>query len=202
MIPEKTFREFNTFYAEVVPQYRSKYFVQVRDDRRTIQIFLRNFGWIEVTPLSFTQIYVNIVKNINNKQTHLFILTSTKELIKLYQKLTEDPNASLPKPIVYKEAPPSAPIRPRKPDKKAERKARKSAQKEVQKEVQKESPKEEKKLKEKEKKFKKELLEIEQQMKEEKEKKQEEIVVFYQPEVEPIVEEPKVENENQDEDLF
>jgi len=202
MIPQKTFGDFGAFYNETISPYRSKYFVQVRDNRRTIQIYLRNFGWIEVTPLSFTQIYVDIVKNITNKQTHLFIVTSTKELIKLYQKLTEDPNAPLPKPMVYKEAPPSAPVRPRKVDKKAERKARKKAHQE-QKEQEILQQHETKKKEEKQK-FKQELREIEAQMKKEEKEKQQEHIAFYQPPTDSPskTEESPMEELNKDEDLF
>jgi len=174
MIPDVKCEKFGEFYFTTIFPVKNELFLQLRDDGRTIQGNLRNFGWIEVTPISFSNIYINVIKSIHNKQTYLFMLTSREEFMELLHSLIKDPNTPLPEALEFKEAVPDVPSFRRKKDKK-ERK--------------------------KEKKLKSNLFQLEKKLLEE-EKTQEKKTVFYGQEAEEKPKETIVPDFNDDEDLF
>lgn len=176
MIPDVKCEKFGEFYFTTIFPVKNELFLQLRDDGRTIQGNLRNFGWIEITPITFTNIYVNITKDVYNKQTYLFMLESREEFMKLLYDLIEDPTTPLPTALDFK---PAIPV----PDVPSFRRQRTKSERK------------------KEKKFKSDLFQIEKKLSEE-EKKQEEKTIFYGQEVEEKPAEPVVPEINEEEDLF
>jgi len=178
MIPDVKCEKFGEFYFTTIFPVENKLFIQLRNDGRTIQGNLRNFGWIEITPITFTSIYVNVIKDVYNKQTYLFMLESREELMKLLYDLIENPTMSLPTPLEFK---PAIPV----PDVPSFRRQRTKSERK------------------KEKKFKSDVYQIEKNMLED-EKKKNQTTVFYGQNVEekPAEVMPDLPKDNEEEDLF